>query len=118
GWTGCEHVLAHRFFHAVEIIADQERLAGARDIMDFISCVPLPGRRAFEVGDEGRPSSRQVVVVSQGRSPAREAMPMRLVVLPPSRSAWKVTMRRIAARNRRTVDDDLIKFENNIIIAE
>jgi len=27
-------------------------------------------------------------------------------------------MRRIAARNRRTVDDDFIKFENNIIIAE
>ena len=83
GRTGGELVLAHRSFHAVKIVADQERLAGPREVMDFISRMPHPGRRAFEVGDEGRPFSRQVVVVSQGRSPAREAMPMRLVVLRP-----------------------------------
>ena len=69
----CQRRFGQCLFHAGQIVADQQRLAGARQIMNFVGRVMLAGRGAFQVGDESRPFGGQVVVVAQGGSPAGAA---------------------------------------------
>ena len=58
-----QRVLGQRLSDAGEIVAHQQRLAGAGQIMDLIGLVALAGHRAFEMRDEVRPLGRQIVVV-------------------------------------------------------
>src|SRR5262249_17231051 len=56
--------------HAVEIVADQKRFAGAREIVNFIGGIALAGRGAFQIRDEGLALGGQVIIVAQAGSPA------------------------------------------------
>ena len=58
-----ERIPAQRAFHAIEVVAHQQRLAGAGEIVHRVRRIMLAGSGAFEVGDEGRPLGRQVVIV-------------------------------------------------------
>ena len=49
-----EFFLAQRLFHAVEIVADQERFSRARQVVHLVGGVMFAGRGAFEMRDEGR----------------------------------------------------------------
>ena len=61
-----QRILAQRLLHAGEIVAHQQRLAGAGEIVNFVGRITLAGLGAFEMGDEGRPLGGQVFVVVQG----------------------------------------------------
>jgi len=56
--TARERVLTQRLAHAFEIVAHQQRLAGAREVVHRIGRIVLARVGAFEMRDEGRPFGR------------------------------------------------------------
>jgi hypothetical protein len=62
-----QRVLAQRLAYAIEIVAHQERLAGAREIMHLIRRIGLAGGATNQIGDEGRPLGGEIIGVRHDR---------------------------------------------------
>src|SRR6266478_5267626 len=58
-------LLAQRFGDSGKIVAHQQRLAGARQVVHLVRGVALARIGAFQMGHEGRPLGRQVVLEMQ-----------------------------------------------------
>ena len=58
-----QRVLAEARAHALEIVAHQERLAGAREIVHLVGGVALAREGAFEMGNEARALGPQIFIV-------------------------------------------------------
>src|SRR2546421_665518 len=72
--------------HAVEIVAHQQRLARAREVVHLVGRVALARISAFEMGDEARPLGREILVVAHVRLPSVD---QGAVVLPRRRKTTK-----------------------------
>jgi hypothetical protein len=65
-WSLAERGFGQGPSNAGEIVADEERLAGARQVVQAMRFVTLARVRTLEVSDEGRPIGGEVLVVQHG----------------------------------------------------
>src|SRR5207248_11533850 len=74
-WPPRQRLLAQGLFDAVEIVADDERLALAREIVQFVGRVADAGRRTFEMRDECGAFVGQIFVVAHTPPPIPPLIP-------------------------------------------